>query len=101
MDARKQKAPMCNDCYCASASRTPWRSKPTNFRKSMHDKRLHLSPGDVVSIDQLESSTPGFIGQMTGILTKQRVVGTSTYVDHASDLSYIYHHTALTSEESI
>jgi hypothetical protein len=38
---------------------------------------------------------------MTGILTNQRVVGASINVDHASDLSYIYHHTSLTSEDTV
>jgi hypothetical protein len=28
-------------------------------------------------------------------------MGSSVYVDHASDLSYIYHHTAQTSEETV
>jgi hypothetical protein len=35
------------------------------------------------------------------MLTRQRIIGSSVYVDHASDLSYIYHHTALTSEETV
>jgi hypothetical protein len=38
---------------------------------------------------------------MTGILTKQKVVGTAIYVDRASNLSYICHHTALNSEETV
>jgi hypothetical protein len=56
-------------------------------------------PGEVVSVDQLESSISGFIGQMTGRLTNQRIVASTVYVDHASDLSYVYHQTSMTSEE--
>ncbi len=52
-------------------------------------------------IDQLESSASRVIGQQTGMLTRQRIMGSSVYVDHASDISYIYHHTALTSEETV
>ncbi len=33
--------------------------------KQADDKRASLSPGDVISVDQLETSTPGFIGQIT------------------------------------
>jgi hypothetical protein len=101
MEKQRAKPPMCNDCYCANASRTPWRGKITKDDENKSERRSNLKPGDVVSIDQLESSVPGFIGQQTGILTRQRIVGSSVYVDHASDLSYIYHHTALTSEETV
>jgi hypothetical protein len=33
--------------------------------------------GEVISVDQLESSIPGFIGQMTGKLTKQCIVAST------------------------
>ncbi len=52
-------------------------------------------------MDQLESSTPGFIGQITGMLTKQRIVGSTIFVDQASDFSYVYHHMSLSSEETV
>jgi hypothetical protein len=55
----------------------------------------------VVSVDQLESSTPGFIGQITGMLTKQRIVGSTIFVVQASDFSYVYHHMSLSSEETV
>jgi murein DD-endopeptidase MepM/ murein hydrolase activator NlpD len=92
---------MCNDCYSASATRTPWRTKPDKHKKSLGDRRSSLSPGDVVSVDQSESSTPGFIGKITGMLTKQRIVGSTIFVDQASDFSYVYHHMSLSSEETV
>jgi hypothetical protein len=52
-------------------------------------------------VDQLESSVPGLLGQMAGIPTTQRIRGSSVYVDQASYLSYIYHHTSLTSEDTV
>jgi hypothetical protein len=91
MDKQGRKGPMCNDCYRASATRTPWRTKQDKQKKNAGDRRSSLSPGDVVSVDQLESSTPGFIGQITGMLTKQRIVGSTIFVDQASDF-YVYHH---------
>jgi hypothetical protein len=54
-----------------------------------------------VSVDQLESSIPGFIGQMTGKLTNQRIIASTIFVDHESDLSYVYHQTSMTSEETL
>ncbi len=69
--------------------------------KQTDDKRASLSPGDVVSVDQLETSTPGFIGQITGILTRQRIVGSTIFVDQASDMGYVYHHLSMSSEETV
>ena len=92
MDKQCRKGPICNDCYCASAARTPWRTKPNRQMKQADDKRASLSPGDVISVDQLETSTPGFVGQITGILTRQRIVGSTIFVDQASDRGYVYHH---------
>jgi len=99
MDKHHAKPPMCNDCCAAKATRKPWRSKGKGHIQS-HIKKVS-NPGDIVSVDQLESSIPGFIGQMTGKLTKQRIVASTIYVDHASDLSYVYHQTSMTSEETL
>jgi hypothetical protein len=95
MNKHHTKPPMCNDCCAAKATREPWRGKGKRHFQS-HIKKAS-NPGDVVSVDQLESSIPGFIGQMTGRLTNQRIVASTVYVDHASDLSYIYHQTSMTS----
>jgi len=59
MDKIKGKPAFCNDCYCAHACRTPWRSKQGREKKP--NRRLRLKPGEVVSVDQLESSTLGFL----------------------------------------
>ena len=87
------KPPMCNDCCGAKATRRPWRSKGSKHKQSHIKRTSH--PGEVVSVDQLESSIPGFIGQITGRLTRQRIVGSTIFVDHASDLSYVYHQTSM------
>jgi transposase InsO family protein len=96
MQTQHKKPPMCNDCCGAKATRRPWRDKGSKG----HIKEA-TKPGEVVSVDQLESSTPGFIGQMTGKLTRQRIVASKIFVDHASDFKYIYHQTSLTSEETL
>jgi hypothetical protein len=92
------KPPMCNDCCGARAMRKPWGGKGKRYIQRHLKKTPH--PGEVVSVDQLESSIPGFIGQMTGKLTNQCIVASTVYVDHASDLSYVYHQTSMTSEET-
>jgi transposase InsO family protein len=101
MDKQCRKGPICNDCYSASAARTPCRTRPNRQMKQTDDKRASLSPGDVVTVDQLETSTPGFIGQITGILTRQRIVGSTIFVDQASDMGYVYHHLSMSSEKTV
>ena len=49
-----------------------------------------LKPGEVVSVDQLVSPTPGLIAQMIGFLTKQRYKYTTVYVDQATGLGFVH-----------
>ena len=58
--------PLCTACIYAKQTRRPWRQKPTKINTPT---RTNLKPGDVVSVDQMVSPTPGFIAQITGILT--------------------------------
>jgi transposase InsO family protein len=99
MDKLHIRPPMCNDCCGARATRRPWRSKSAKQNQRHLKKVTH--PGDVISVDQLESSIPGFIGQMTGKLTRQHIEASTVIVDHASDFSYVYHQTSMTSEETL
>jgi transposase InsO family protein len=99
MSKQHTKPPMCNDCCGAKDTRIPWRGKGKRYIQRHLKKTPH--PGDVVSVDQLESSIPGFIGHLTGRLTNQCIVASTVYVDHASDLSYVYHQISMTSEETL
>jgi transposase InsO family protein len=99
MNKQRVKPPMCNDCCGAKATRKPWRGKGRRYIQRHLKKTPH--PGEVVSVDQLEPSIPGFIGQMTGRLTNQRIVASTVFVAYASDLSYVYHQTSMTSEETL
>jgi hypothetical protein len=47
-------------------------------------------PGDVVSVDQLISKTPGLVAQSTGTLTKRRHTVATIFVDQASGLDFVY-----------
>ena len=46
--------------------------------------------GQVVSVDQMISTHPGFIAQMTGKLTKQRYTENTVFVDHFVRLKYVF-----------
>jgi hypothetical protein len=52
-------------------------------------------------VDQLESTTPGLVAQMKGKPTKHRYCYATIFVDHFSDLTYIFLHKQITSEETI
>ena len=58
-------------------------------------------PGKCVSVDQLESSMPGFIPQLKGKLTKQCYCAATVFVDHYSGLSYIHMQRQLVSAETL
>jgi hypothetical protein len=59
MEKHITKLPMHNDCCGAKAIRRPWRTKET--KDEGHIKKALISR-DAVSVDQLESSIPGFVG---------------------------------------
>jgi len=58
-------------------------------------------PGACVSVNQMESTTPGFIGHLKGRLARQRCACATIYVDHASRLSFVYLQKTLTSKETV
>lgn len=84
--------PKCACCYYGKAHRKPWRTRAQPRRIKVATK-----PGEVVSVDTLQSSTPGFIGILKGILTKRRYNYATIFVDHFSDLSYVHLHSDNTS----
>jgi len=60
---------ICSGCTYGKATRKPWctRSNP-----SKPPKGNIKAPDDYISMDQLESSTPGLIAQLKGNPTKAR-----------------------------
>jgi hypothetical protein len=64
--------------------------------------RVVTAQGECIAVDQLESGTPGLIGQLRGaILTRQRYKYTTVFVDYFSDYTYLYLHTNITSEDTL
>jgi len=92
----KVQSPKCPGCIYGKAHRKPWRTKtqPKQIRKA-------TNPGDVVSVDQLQSPIPGFVPIAIGSPTLSRYVGATVFADHASGLTYVHLQTALTTDQTI
>jgi hypothetical protein len=61
--------PKCSGCIFEAMTKKPWTTKANpNKVKTI----VVRGAGDCVSVDQLESSTPGFVAQLKGIITKRR-----------------------------
>ena len=80
--------PKCAACLFGAMMRTPWRTKPSSKPKS--EIFVATKPGEVVSVDQMVSTLPGFVAQMTGKLTKRRYTGATVFVDHFSRLKFVF-----------
>ena len=92
------KSPKCAGCIYGAMTKRPWRTKAQQNKQKI---RSVTRPGDCVSVDQLESTTPGFIAQLKGKLTKQRYRAATVFVDHASRLSYVHLQKSLSSDETV
>ena len=93
----KVQTPVCAACLCAKATKRQWRTKC----QTAYKPHTATEPGEVVSVDQLVSPTPGLIAQMTGILTIKRYKYATVYVDQASRLGYVYLQKTATAQETI
>jgi hypothetical protein len=94
----KCEIPACAACLYMKAKRRPWRTKST---KEGQDVSKPKRPGDLVSVDQLKSPIPGFVAQITGILTKKRYNYATVFVDQASRLSYVHLQKTQSVEETL
>ena len=79
--------PICSACQYGKATKRPWRQKTVRNRET---GRQPTAPGDVVSVDQMISATPGLIAQMSGFLTKDRYTCATVFVDHFSNAGYVH-----------
>ena len=75
----------------------PWRVKGDNKNGTKSDTQH----GQIVSVDQLESNSPGFIAQLKGKLTQQCYKYATVFVDQFSGYTFIYLQKRLTSEETV
>ena len=63
-----------------------WQHKP---RREWNRDEVTF-PGEVISVDQMVSPTPGLIAQMSDRLTKERYKFATIYVDSYSGYSYVH-----------
>jgi hypothetical protein len=82
----KCKIPVCQACLFGMMTKRPWRTK--SVPKPM--SKVITEPGDCISVDQLESKTPGLLGQLKGIPTKARYRVATIFVDHISDFTFVH-----------
>jgi hypothetical protein len=85
-------------CIFGATTKRPWRTKAS---PSQAKPVVVTGPGDCVYVDQLESSTPGFVAQLKGILKKRRYTCATIFVDHYSRLGCVHMQQHLTSDETV
>ena len=90
------KTPLCAACQYGKMTRKPWQSKTPNKQQKTW---VATAPGQCVSVDQLESTTLGFIAKLKGKLTTQWYQYGTVFVDHSSRMTYIYLQKRLTSDK--
>ena len=73
--------PFCAACQYGKMTKRPWRVKADNKETA----KTATYPGQVVSVDQLESMSPGFIAQLKGTLTQQRYKYTTVLLTNFLD----------------
>lgn len=94
----KVPPPMCPGCAYRKAHRKRWRDKGT---KSLRHLRKANQAGEVVSVDQLISTVPGFVPIHRGKPTLKQYVGATVFVDHFTDFAYVHLMTELNAESTV
>jgi hypothetical protein len=87
----------CSACLYAKETKRPWQSKP---KKNGNDGLKPTKPGQVASVVQLVSPTPGSITQMTEFLTTKRYRYATVYIHQFSRLGFIYLQKTASAEET-
>jgi hypothetical protein len=64
------RIPMFQACINVRMTKRPWRGKKI---KNENKLLTITAPGDCVSVDQMESTTPGLIAQIKGIPTNSKI----------------------------
>jgi hypothetical protein len=86
-DLANVDSPTCPGCAYGKAHRRPWRHKGIHDHNKL---RTATAPGQVVSVDQLVSPSPGFVPTHRGQPTTKRYIGGTVFADHFSDFTYVH-----------
>ena len=89
--------PFCAACQYGKMTKRPWRVKGDDKGTA----KMATYPGQVVSIDQLESTSPGFIAQLKVTLTQQRYRYATVFVNQFSRYMFVYLQKHITSQETV
>jgi hypothetical protein len=89
--------PLCTSCQYGKAHRRP----VTTSTKARPIDQEDLQPGDRVSVDQIESPTPGMVDQHCGKPTTARYHAASLYTDHASRYMFLKCHYSTGGAEAV
>lgn len=90
--------PKCAGCIYGAMTKKPWRTKGPQGKGKL---KLTDHPGQCISVDQLQSTTPGFIAQLKGLLTRRRYTAATIFVDHYSGYSYVHLQPDMTSDSTV
>ena len=80
------------------ATRKAWRRRTKDNTDEAGEPK---QPGELVSVDQLISPTPGFIAQMCGILTTKMYTCATVYFDQASKLGFVWIQKTTASKDTV
>ena len=90
---------MCRvGCLYGAMKKSQWSTKSARSRGSIWKAS---APGECISVDQVEYSTPGFIDQLKGKPTKHCYCATTIFLDHYSDLTHVNMQRVLLSDETV
>ena len=98
LKVKSNDTPFCAACQYGKATKRPRRTKGVNNRGKI---RTATAPAQIVSVDQMESSTAGLIAQLKGKPTTARFRYATVFVDHFSRLSYVHLQPTLTSVDTL
>ena len=97
-DLHNIESPTCPGCAYGRQHRKPTRHKG---RKNKRKLRPSTFAGQCVSVDQLVSSTPGFVPIHRGLPTLKRYIGATIFVDHFSDFTYCHLMTEMNAKSTV
>jgi hypothetical protein len=85
----KLKPPKCNGCLFGAMTKLPWHGKESALS---HEIIVATKPGEIVSVNQMESTEVGFFTQLKGslTLTKKQYRYCTVFVDHFSQLHFVH-----------
>jgi hypothetical protein len=89
--------PLCPACIFGRQKKRPWRTSARSSSLWCYPSRA----GEQTHVDQMVSSHPGLIPQVTGRLTKKWYAGATIFVDEATDYTYVHLMGDITDDETL